>query len=142
MNLSSVDLILVIILTREDLIQKLQIIVQNCAARLIMTGRKCDHITPVQRELHRLRVNDAFCLKFCFHLYSATSSSTSLHTRPTNYLLSQTRTQSLFMCFGGERRLGIRLRRARGLMGRDEGKIATGVKSILAVTFCNLRTLW
>ena len=28
------------------------------------------------------------------------------------------------MCFGGERRLGVRLRRARGLMGRDEGKIA------------------
>ena len=39
----------------------------------------------------------------------------------------QTRTQSLFMCFGGERRLGVRLRRAQGLMGRDEGKIATGV---------------
>ena len=37
-----------------------------------------------------------------------------------------TRTQSLFMCFGGERRVGVRLRRARGLMGRDEGKIATG----------------
>ena len=35
----------------------------------------------------------------------------------------QTRTQSLFMCFGGERRLGVRLRRASGLMGRDEGKI-------------------
>ena len=35
----------------------------------------------------------------------------------------QTRTQSLFMCFGGERRLGVRLRRARGLMGRDKGKI-------------------
>ena len=37
----------------------------------------------------------------------------------------QTRTQSLCMCFWGERRLGVRLRRARGLMGRDEGKIAT-----------------
>ena len=39
---------------------------------------------------------------------------------------NKTRTQSLFMCFGGERRVGVRLRRARGLMGRDEGKIATG----------------
>jgi len=29
------------------------------------------------------------------------------------------------MCFRGERRLGVRLRRARGVMGRDEGKIAT-----------------
>ena len=29
------------------------------------------------------------------------------------------------MCFGGERRLGVRLRRARGVMGRDEGKIAS-----------------
>ena len=41
------------------------------------------------------------------------------------------RTQSLFMCFAGERRLGAgvrlrrALRRARGLIGRDEGKIAT-----------------
>ena len=31
---------------------------------------------------------------------------------------NKTRTQSLFMCFGGERRVGV--------MGRDEGKIATG----------------
>ena len=37
----------------------------------------------------------------------------------------QTRTQSLFMCFGGERWLGVRLRLAQGLMGRDEGIIAT-----------------
>ena len=28
-------------------------------------------------------------------------------------IFSQTRTQSLFMCFRGERRLGVRLRRAR-----------------------------
>ena len=38
--------------------------------------------------------------------------------------MSQTQTQSQFMCFGGERRLGVRLRHARGLMGRDKGKIA------------------
>ena len=30
------------------------------------------------------------------------------------------------MIFWDERRLGIRLRHARGLMGREEGKIATG----------------
>ena len=29
------------------------------------------------------------------------------------------------MCFGGERRLGVRLRRARGVMGRDQEKIAS-----------------
>ena len=28
------------------------------------------------------------------------------------------------MCFWSEKRLGVRLRRARGVMGRDEGKIA------------------
>ena len=39
--------------------------------------------------------------------------------------VEQTRSQSLFMCFWGERKLGVRLRRARGVMGRDEGKIAT-----------------
>ena len=44
----------------------------------------------------------------------------------------QTLTQLLFMCLGGggrgggERRLGVRLRRAQGIMGREEGKIATG----------------
>ena len=38
---------------------------------------------------------------------------------------TQTRTQSLFKCFfGGERRLGSRLKRARGLMGREEGNPA------------------
>ena len=42
----------------------------------------------------------------------------------TGYMKGQTRTQSLFMCFGGERRLGVRLRHVQGLMGRDEGKIA------------------
>ena len=33
-------------------------------------------------------------------------------------IIIQTRTQSLFKCFWDERRLGIRLRRARGPMGR------------------------
>ena len=36
-----------------------------------------------------------------------------------------TRAQSLFMCFGGERRLEVRLTRSRGFMGRDEEKIAS-----------------
>ena len=38
----------------------------------------------------------------------------------------QTRTHSLFMCFRGVRRLGVRLRRVRGVMGRNKRKIATG----------------
>ena len=41
----------------------------------------------------------------------------------------QTRTQSLFMCFGSERRLGATLRRARVLMGRDEGSYFSFVPS-------------
>ena len=45
--------------------------------------------------------------------------------------MSQTQTQSQFICFGGERRLGVRLRHARGLMGRDKGKIA--MKNFLSV---------
>ena len=47
----------------------------------------------------------------------------------------QTRTQSLFMCFGGERRLGVRLRRAQGLMGRDEVKIDPARASTLSPIF-------
>ena len=34
--------------------------------------------------------------------------------------LFQIGTQSLFMCFWSERRLGVRLRRARGVMGKDD----------------------
>ena len=45
--------------------------------------------------------------------------------KQSKILLLQTRTQSLFKCFWGERRLGIGLRRTRGLMGREEGNIAT-----------------
>ena len=41
--------------------------------------------------------------------------------------VEQTRTQSLFMCFWGERKLGVRLRGARGVMGRGEGKIASRI---------------
>ena len=40
---------------------------------------------------------------------------------------NKTRTQSLFMFFGGERRVGVRLRRARGLMGKDEGRCSRAV---------------
>ena len=38
----------------------------------------------------------------------------------------QTRTQSLLKCFLGWEKIEIKLRRPRGLMGREEGKIATG----------------
>ena len=62
---------------------------------------------------------DKGCAEACAERFSA------LNTEIT--VLYQTRTQSLFMCFGGERRLGVRLRRARGLMERDEGKIANPI---------------
>ena len=52
--------------TQDNLIQKLQI-VQNCAARLIMKGRKYDHITPVLQEpFTGFALTNALCLKFCF----------------------------------------------------------------------------
>ena len=54
--------------TREKLIQKLQI-VQNCAARLIMEGRKYDHITPILRELHWLPVNGRVIFKIVLFAY-------------------------------------------------------------------------
>ena len=47
-----------------------------------------------------------------------------------NSRLGQTRTQSLFMCFGGARRVGVRLRRARSLMGRDEVTLLSPPKHI------------
>ena len=49
--------------------------------------------------------------------------------RLNSYLLSQTRTQSLFnICFGGERRLGVRLRRA-GSHGK--GPLSTSARKRL-----------
>ena len=36
--------------------------------------------------------------------------------------------------FWGERRLGVRLRRARGIMGREEGKIPRGPRARLNLT--------
>ena len=54
--------------TRENLIQKLQIIVQNCAARLIMKGRKW-YVTTSPRYYENLTgsgLTNALCLKFCF----------------------------------------------------------------------------
>ena len=52
------------------------------------------------------------------HLWKFIGTKESVYIRK-----GQTRTQSLFICFGGERRLGVGLRRAWGLMGRDEVKI-------------------
>jgi len=40
----------------DTLLRRLQA-VQNAAARLITDTRRCDHITPVLQELHRLRPN-------------------------------------------------------------------------------------
>ena len=60
---------------------------------------------------------------------------------------NKTRTQSQFMCFEGERRVGVRLRPARGLMGRDEGKISfardvqvffKGNSTFLVFFFCSI----
>ena len=45
---------------------------------------------------------------------------THLFEDSSNERLFQIGTQSLFMCFWGERRLGVRLRRARGVMGKDD----------------------
>ena len=52
--------------TLANLIQKLQR-VQNCAARLIIKGRVCDHVTTILRELHWLPVNE----RIMFKLYSS-----------------------------------------------------------------------
>ena len=49
--------------------------------------------------------------------------------RLNSYLLSQTRTQSLFnICFGGERRLGVRLRRAAS---HGNGPLSTSARKRL-----------
>ena len=46
--------------------------------------------------------------------------------------------QSLLSVLWDERRLGIRLRRARGLMGREEGKIASGNTAAKRLRMCQV----
>ena len=52
-----------------------------------------------------------------------TLSVAFVHTY-SGVLLAQTRTQSLFMCFWGERRLEVRLRRAGSHAGKVRRKVA------------------
>ena len=51
---------------------------------------------------------------------------------------NQTRTQSQFMCLGGERRLGVRVRRTRSLMERDSRcRLSSCLLPILAIILDN-----
>ena len=56
----------------------------------------------------------------CNSSFLSALQTSRVHPRVHHNRLVPSRCLSVF---GGERRLGIRLRRARGLMGREEGKI-------------------
>jgi len=75
-----------------SLLHELQL-VQNCAARLSLGGGKCDHITPLLRELHWLPVEHRINLKFLLITFKALNDlapsyiSSLLHLYIPNRLL-------------------------------------------------------
>ena len=71
---------------------------QNCAARLILCGRKHDHVTPLLRELHWLPVELRIIFKILFFTFKTLNNlcpsyiNDSLETyKPTRSLRSSSR---------------------------------------------------
>ena len=65
---------------------------QNCAARLILCGRKHDHVTPLLRELHWLPVEQRIIFKILCLLLCPSYISDLLETyKPTRSLRSSSR---------------------------------------------------
>ena len=54
----------------KHLVHRLQI-TQNCAARLILCGRKHDHVAPLLKELHWLPVEQRIIFKFLLLTFKA-----------------------------------------------------------------------
>ena len=54
----------------KHLVHRLQL-AQNCAARLILCGRKHDYVTPLLRELHWLSLEQKIIFKILFFNFKA-----------------------------------------------------------------------
>ena len=76
-----------------DIINKLQN-VQNCAARLVLGIRKCEHITPALKNLHWLPISQRIHYKLS--LFSATRASSLFFLHIS--LTFSVRTLSLALC--------------------------------------------
>ena len=81
----------------KHLVHRLQL-AQNCAARLILCGRKHEHVTPLLRELHWLPVEQRIIFKMLFFTFKALNNlcpsyiSDLLETyKPTRSLRSSSR---------------------------------------------------
>ena len=60
--------ITVLVGVADHLLTRLQAVL-NAAARLIFSSRKYDHITPLLRELHWLRVPERIQFRLCVQIY-------------------------------------------------------------------------
>ena len=78
MLLSTVDLIFVIIIHWLTLSKNFKES-KTVAARLIIEGRICDHVTTILRELHWLPVTECIMFKILLFTYTAL-----LHVAPPN----------------------------------------------------------
>ena len=81
----------------KHLVHRLQL-AQNCAARLILCGRKHDHVTPLLKELHWLPVEQRIIFKILLLTFKALNNlypsyiSDLLETyKPTKSLRSSSR---------------------------------------------------
>jgi hypothetical protein len=63
----------------KGLLERLQS-VTNAAARLVFSARKHDHITPLLRDFHWLRIPEQIHLRLCVLVYRC------LHETPPSYL--------------------------------------------------------
>ena len=62
----------------DSLLRRLQS-VQNATARLVTGTRRCDHITPVLRQLHWLSVRQRVDFKLALLVYKALHDSTAAY---------------------------------------------------------------
>ena len=88
----------------KHLVHKLQL-AQNCAARLILCGRKHDHITPLLKELHWLPVEQRIILKILMLTFKALNKLCPSYIRdlletykPTRILRSSIRNLLVIPC--------------------------------------------
>ena len=70
----------------KHLVHRLQL-AQNCAARLILCGRKHDHVTPLLKELHWLPVEQRIIFKILLFTFKALNNLCPSYTFCISYLL-------------------------------------------------------
>ena len=81
----------------DSLLQRLQS-VQNAAARLVTGTRRCDHITPVLRQLHWLPVRQRIHFKIAGWVFQALTGQAPAYLDDDCRLISRLRSSDIRTC--------------------------------------------